>query len=205
MASIAGLRRARIQRGQESAQRRLSRLPGPTTLAEFETLAGTTGSGTRRSPTVPFRGGRLSQRDFEAASFLESQELIAEFKQQEEAAKAANLERFGQVVGGFEQLKADIGTGEQARADIGETFRRAEARGQSALVRSGLSSTTIAPTVSVRTGVEEASALGRLNETIRREKVGIETQRLGGIERREDTGPSQSLFVQLQQQLGNVA
>lgn len=215
-------RLGRVEFNRELARQRA----GLTSLAEFEEFAKidprlrtarpeTLGGGGfgGEVPSFSFRGGRLAKPQFEAATFLEQQELITEFKRQEEAATAATEKQRQDVIGGFERLKATAGEqlagfGTQARADIRETFRRGEARGQSALVRSGLASTTIAPTVSIRSAAEEADATRRLNENLRRENLGlltgIETQKLSAIERQEISGPSQSLFIQLQERLGNI-
>lgn len=117
-----------------------------------------------------------------------------------------------EVMGGLE------GLGEAEKSDIRKSYAISGAANAQALINSGLHSTTIAPAVQRQNATAEAGALSSADERLRRERLGymtdLGTRRIGYstgmtkemldfMERRTDEYPSQSLYVQLMQMLGN--
>jgi hypothetical protein len=119
------------------------------------------------------------------------------------------------------------GLGDQAKKDIFQNFRNLEAQGTQNLVSAGLAGTTARGAVTSNVARGRTDAISRLNENLRREQIGASTeidrfnastrnaysqyldsltaQKLSFMERREDEGPDQALFLQQLQQFGNVA
>jgi hypothetical protein len=145
-------------------------------------------------------------------SFLAAENLKSEYQSALDAAKTANESRYQDILGGYETRYSEAlagleGQGVQAGKDIGTTFDRVRAKNAQALVQSGLYSTTVAPAANIQAGVQETDARARLSERLSREKLGYQTglskEKLDFMERRTDTGPSESLYVNLLDRLSN--
>ena len=133
--------------------------------------------------------------------------LIAQFQAQQEAANAANEQRFQQGLEIFDRIIQQQETGgvsEQAtEAAIGRGRTKAVAQGTQALVTSGLASTTQAAGLGKKFE-EEVGVPARLQAAdVRQQRM---TQALTGkagfIERREDVGPSFSDIAGLAKSIG---
>ena len=137
--------------------------------------------------------------------------LKREYQTAYDEAKATNLARYEEILGGYgtrytEALSGLEGLGDIAKKDVRASYARSAASGAQSLISSGLHSTTIAPAFYQQNARQETDALARVNESLRREKIGYQTslsgQRLDFMERREDEYPDQNLYVQLLNQLG---
>lgn len=104
-------------------------------------------------------------------------------------------------------------------ADLNTRYNQLGAKSTQSLINSGLNSTTVAPAVQMQNEKQRQDALNLLNENLSRQKLGYQTQlskeeidavtalttgKYGVMERRDDEYPSESLYVQLLQQLGNT-
>ena len=168
--------------------------------------------------------------------------LTAAYDVKHAEATAANEERYADILGqygttvegatarGPETLQFDesqfAGLGDQAKKDIYQTYTNLNAANTQNLVSSGLAGTTARGAIQSNTARGQANALGTLNEGLRREQIGYQSdidkfnastrntysqyldsltaQKLSFMERREDDYPDQSLYLQQLQGLGNA-
>ena len=129
-------------------------------------------------------------------------------------AKAANEARYKEGQVGWNKLESDasnaIGTLGSARtAAIGQKWRELEAKGQADLANRGMHGSTLTPTLSALYKREQGSEMAQHEEAIRREKLGtmvnLRSQRLGAVERRDDTYPDMAMLANLSQLYGRFA
>lgn len=122
-----------------------------------------------------------------------------------------NLQRYEELRGLHDaridrNMERVQGLGAQAQADINRNYRNLDSSVQSDLINRGLSNSTRRATA--RTGVErERNAdTARLQEQLRREQIGLDTQlsgdKLAFMERREDTYPDLNQLIDLMRQFG---
>ena len=116
--------------------------------------------------------------------------LIGQYNQAYSEAKNANEQRYQQLLG-----IADQTTGQRA-ADITSQYGQQGANLMQQLARTGLSNTTVAPTLQQGVQREQQSALNRLADEMQQTKLGI-------IERRTDQYPDVNSLVSLIAGLGN--
>ncbi len=154
----------------------------PSNSGGFQkSYTGGTGSPLRGSASVTtYRpgygpGGGIGAPSAGVTSGLQA--LVENYNQSYGEARAANESRYQQLLG-----IADTTTGQRA-ADIQGAFQGQESNMMQKLSRSGLSGTTIAPTMQLGVQREKQSALNRLSDQMQQTKLGI-------IERRQDEGPS---------------
>lgn len=224
----------------KTAAARLTDVGGFTSALDFEKLAGQTPRS--RTANVAYAGGYLSPQEFSRAQFLQKEALTSEFETEQEAAKAANIERYedilsqygttieGATARGAETLEFNeamfAGLGDQAKKDIAQSYTNLRAAGTQGLVSSGLAGTTARGAVTAASARGTARDTAALNEQLRRERIGYGTeidrfnvatrnaysqyldsltaQKLSFMERREDIGPDQALFLQQLEKFGNV-
>jgi len=133
--------------------------------------------------------------------------LINIFAQQQASARAANIARYQQAAGLYQQALGRYGPGgtfgRGLEAQLGRTKVRDVAGGAQALAQSGLFGTTM------RAGLgkkweEEVGVPARLKlEDIRMERLTEAERALAGlIERREDVGPDIGMMAQLLSSIG---
>jgi len=133
--------------------------------------------------------------------------LIAQFQAQQEAANAANEQRFQQGLDIFDRIIKQQETGdvsEQAtEAAIGRARTKSVAQGTQALVSSGLASTTQAAGLGKKFE-EEVGVPARLQAAdIRQQRLsGALRDKAGFIERREDIGPDFGTIAGLAKSIG---
>lgn len=118
--------------------------------------------------------------------------ILAEARQRQQEARAANEARYQQLLAETEQR------GGQEREDIRQRYEDVFQRGRQDLTSAGLAGTTALG--GLRRGVAEAEtgAAGRLEERLRGERMGI-------IERREDIYPQAGQLAQIAAMAGRGA
>ena len=186
--------------------------PQLNTVADFQKFA----QGNRQSGlnTIAFGGGFLSPTDFNRAQFLEKEELTADFETKQAEARAANEERYADILAqygrtiegatarGPQLLEFDeeqfIGLGDQAKKDIAQTYTNLEAAGTQNLVSSGLAGTTARGAVTAASARGRTQATGALNESLRRERIsyGSEIDRFNATTRQAYSQYLDSLTAQ---------
>jgi hypothetical protein len=93
-----------------------------------------------------------------------------------------------------EAMRMLEGMGTQQRKDLAQRYRAAESVGMQDLVSRGLTGTTILPTMRMGYQREHENALGRLNESLRGQRLGVYGQLSGDL-----AGAMQSDYWQGQQ------
>jgi len=117
--------------------------------------------------------------------------LAQQFQDALNAANKANEDRFQQLLSEVE------GSGAQERTDINATFDRVAAGNMQDLVSRGLRTGSVATSSNTGVARQRTDALGRLEDRLRQQRLGI-------IERREDTGPDLGQLIALSQGLGRA-
>jgi hypothetical protein len=85
---------------------------------------------------------------------------------------------YGDIVGGFSGRESDLlgmleGAGDQARKDIDQDFAESESSRMQDLARRGLTGSTVSSSIAAGTERDKQDAIGRLNEALRGERVGL--------------------------------
>ena len=151
--------------------------------------------------------------NYVSAQTADRNKLTTEYQTAYDEAKAANEARYKDILAGYNTrystAMTDLqGLGEAEKAEIQRTYAQSGAMAAQQLVNTGLHSTTIAPAVQRQNTRQMQQALALSNEQLRREKLGYTTgmskERLDFMERREDTYPDSSMYVELMRQLGNT-
>jgi hypothetical protein len=162
-------------------------------------------------------------------------QLKNEYQNAYNEAKAANEARYKQILTDYDTLISDTaakyksryddamasleGMGTAAKAEINTQYDKTAGKAAQSLINSGLHSTTVAPAVQGQVEKARQQAIALLNENLRREKLGYQTElseqeiaaltalaegKLGVMERREDEYPSENMYLTLLQNLGNT-
>jgi len=148
-----------------------------------------------------------------ASGSMTTQDLINEYKKAQDEAKAVNEARYAEGVAGYDKRYGDVmsgleGMGDQTRKDIYETGEQQKAVGTQSMVSRGLTGTTVMPTMKMGYDRETASNVGRLDESLRQQKLGytegLQKDKLDYMERREDTGPDMAAYTNLLSNLGQA-
>lgn len=168
-------------------------------MSQLNMNAGT-GRRYRASPSFQFKV--LQYKNWQEAS----KKLMGTMQTAYDEAKAANLQRYGQIMQGYDTLYGKTmgsfdTTGSQARIDIADAYRRNTATGMQNLVSSGMYGTTTASALNIQAGRGEAAENARLTERLAEAKrtamVQQKTGKLDFMERREDTYPNYGQYAQL--------
>jgi len=145
---------------------------------------------------------------------VQQQAAIKEYEAKEAEAKAANEARYKEILGGYDQLIADVpsmlaGLGDQEKRDLQDYYKRTGSAAMSSLINSGLYGSTVAPTIQMQNTRRLSDAMARVNDRLNQQKVGYLTNltqgKLGVMERRDDEYPSAADFLQLMNKAGNYA
>ena len=150
-----------------------------------------------------------NQEDGEGTIMALVDELIANFQQAQERARAANETRYQQGLDIFDRIIERYKEGgtflQSTEAQLERGRTKSVAQGMQALVSSGLSSTTQAAGLGKKFE-EEVGAPARLQaQDISSQRLsGAETQKAGFIERREDVGPDYATIASLAQTIGSA-
>lgn len=160
-----------------------------------------------------FRGGSLSQSDIDRVQWLEQQEAEGKLQTSVDEAKAANLKRYEEILGGYDTRYSEAigsleGLGDAERSAVQRAYGRSEASQLSGAVKQGLVGTTVPAALTRQNTTAMANALGLVNERINRQKIGLQTslsgEKLGFQERREDVSPDIQSYMNLFKQFGNA-
>jgi len=134
-----------------------------------------------------------TQADHERRRRIASQQRLQyATTQAQEQARAASERTYTQ---GLASIK---GMGGQQRQDIATQWQGARSRGAQGLVSSGLSGTTVAPTMQAAYTRGEMGDVGRLRDR-------LQMLRLGWMGQRQDVGPNMPLLAQGSQLAGGAA
>ena len=139
---------------------------------------------------VPYQQQPIAAPDFiRNPQQYQQQQLIQQYQKAMEDARAATESRYQQALSNLE------GVGTQERADINSRYNSAGSAVNQSMVSSGLSGTTVTPTMQMGVERERTSALSRLSADLAREKNAI-------IASRNDIPPDLQLLAQLMFQAG---
>lgn len=140
-----------------------------------------------------------------------AQALFTHAAQKQEEARQANLQRYQEILSGYQGLKQEAmglvqGLGAAQQAELARRFGGIESQAYQELVNRGLAKSTVWPTVQAGIGRQYGYALANLAEQMARERLGVLTG-LGGaqlqfMERRADEYPDINTLLQLAQMLG---
>ena len=181
-----------------------------------QSIGGTTTYAPGASGTTGATGGGLSSIAGELASGTADpaqliQQLIQQNETAQEEARETNEERYQELLEEHDALESQAmglleGAGAQESADIAARWKGEASKGQQGLISSGLAGTTVAPTMSAMYARLGEADQARLSERLRMNELsvltGLRGQKLGTMERREDTYPDTTLLANLASQLG---
>lgn len=133
--------------------------------------------------------------------------LIEKFERQEEAAKTANLQRYGEIMNIMDEMIARARPGGAFERRGLEEIRREKVKGvgreTQQLISSGLYGTTTMAGTGRRWEAEVgAPARTRLEDIMEQKLSAAQMAKAGAIERREDIGPDYGMIAQLASQVG---
>jgi hypothetical protein len=181
------------------------------TYTALQLGGGGTGPVDTRSVSRTDRANAAVQANAGGSNNALIQQLLRQYSQSQRQANAANTGRYNQILGGYDRrlqgaLSGLSGMGAQSRQDIQQRGFEAKAtRGQD-LVARGLTGTTIKPAMERGVDQDMEAQLARLDESLRRERVGYQTQlegdRLSFMERRTDEQPDLNQMIALLSSLG---
>lgn len=117
------------------------------------------------------------------------QDIMSKYQASMNEARTANEDRYNQLLG------LNSAAGDQATQDINRQYSNLQAQQGQSLASRGLAGTTILPTVQAGVERNRSAALASEQERLRQERMGI-------IERRNDTYPELSYYGAMMQALG---
>ena len=134
-------------------------------------------------------------------------ELLAKFQVQQDAANAANEQRYQEGLQIFDRIIGQYETGgtfeKATEASLARGEKKAVASGTQSLVTSGLASTTTAAGLSKKYQEEVGDPARARAADVQAQRTGEAlSQKAGFIERREDIGPSFSDIASLAKSIG---
>lgn len=137
--------------------------------------------------------------------------LMGEYQRAYNSARQTNEQRYQDILGGYRDRYGEAmgllsGLGDQARRDVRSTWQTAETKGMQDLYARGMTNATLVPSMRMGYQREMTDAMGRLEEQLRREQLGWQTQlsgdTLGFMERRQDEYPSLESMANLAVAMG---
>jgi len=137
--------------------------------------------------------------------------LLDQLRASQEEAKQANLQRYAEIAGGYQDrfnrgMQTVNTLGAQEQADVRDNYHDRLAATRQNLAARGLSGTTIAPTMAMGNTREMNADLARSRERIAELRLNTDARLSGDLlgfkERREDPYPDMGMYAQLAQQLG---
>ena len=176
-------------------------------MAGYGSVTGFQSLGTRRtaqSPTVAMARRRGKAKQSGGSRSYGS--MADEYQTQLDEAKAANERRYEDILGGYEKRYSGAmstleGLGGQQRADLDREYTELGSKQQQNLASRGLAGTTLAPTLAQGLAGKRTEAMTRLNESLKRERLGYDTglsqDTLQFKERRTDAYPDLNQMQQL--------
>jgi light-regulated signal transduction histidine kinase (bacteriophytochrome) len=164
-----------------------------------------------REPTINKKNQSIYDAALNRAKMAD--QLSQQLEQQKQQAKAANLQRYNDILAGFGNLENTVNTefqnaGTQGEKDIQNNLALDQAKNTQSLVNAGMNGTTIAPSLNMAASNNANDALARLREQLRLQKLGYITDltnnKLAFMERRTDEYPDMSTYMPLINALGNT-
>ena len=146
-----------------------------------------------------------------AAQGFNPQFMFQDFQKKYDTARGANEQRYADVLGGYRDrydtgMKTLENMGQQELSDVRDSWRDRGAQAQSQLAGLGMAGTTIAPTMAAGNQRDANADAGRVNERLRRERLGYGGQfskdTLDFMERRTDEYPDIGMYANLAMQMG---
>lgn len=140
---------------------------------------------------------RQADREFQ-------RELATDYNNRLAQANAANEQRYGQILGGYDDVEkrtlAEVGNlGQDRNRQIGEEFGNASGDLDASMISRGLFNTTVRDNMQSGLRDREQVARNALAEQVGAQKAGyierLGTGKLGVMERRTDAAPSQPAFL----------
>ncbi len=145
-----------------------------------------------------------------AGSFdFSPQGIMAQYQQAYNAANAANLGRYGDILQGYtDRYDRNMGSlnkmSLQRQSDINENYNSQAANTKQRLTDLGMSGTTVAPTMAAGVERNRIADQNRLADQVLQQRVGMDAglsgDRLQFMERRTDELPDLGLYAQLAMQ-----
>lgn len=141
----------------------------------------------------------------------ELEKLLREFQKSYDLAKESNLERYDEIIKGYDQTAQNVrdfysGYGNQRRQDIRTGYNSLKSAGYQDLISRGLRGSTIAPTMAAGYHRQQVADVNRLNDQVNRARTqaltNLDTQKYGFMERRSDLYPDMSAYIQALQAAG---
>jgi len=138
-------------------------------------------------------------------------QLIESQQSAQAQAKAANEKRYSEMMTGYDDryntvMNSISGLGAQQAADINKRWSDQGAQQNQQLIDQGFGNSTVMPTMQMGIQRENSADLLRLNENLRSQQAGYQSQLLGdklsAMERRTDAYPDQGNYVELLKLLG---
>lgn len=132
---------------------------------------------------------------------------------QQRRAEEANEQRYRDILSGhgsaYDRNMATLdGMGESERASLNRRHDASQGRNTQEAISRGLGGTTVLPGMRTLTERERTQDLGDLDERLRRERIGLDTQLSGNtlsfMERREDVAPDPNALINLAMALGQA-
>lgn len=140
--------------------------------------------------------------------------ILGLFDQQrlEAEARTAEEQKFAEMMGRLTGLRGRAGReleglGTQVRSDIGKAFTAQRGAAQQNLVSRGLVGTTVQPGVMAGITSEETDAYQRLEESLARERMGVDFNITGselGVLSSQSTEPGRSILLDLSQLINSL-
>lgn len=133
-------------------------------------------------------------------------DVASDYQKAYDEAKAANEQRYQDILGGYrsrygEAMDTMEGLGRQQRKDLRSDYGQQMAQQNQYLAARGLSGTSLQPTLQQGLIGKQGEAMTRLNESLKRERLGYQTglsgDTLGFMERREDEYPDYAQMERL--------
>lgn len=177
--------------------------PPPVSVPGIDPVA--PGVGTTAAPAAG-GGGNPEQ-----ASLLK--QLMTEMQGKMDAANTANESRYQQGLAGYNDMLNNANTtldsiSGQAKKDIAQNYTNLGAQAQQNLVGRGLTGTSVPLNMNMKLASQQSGDLSRLADQTAQQRLqyqtGIQGDKLGFIERRNDVGPDYGQYLDLVKQYGDA-
>ncbi len=194
-------------------QQELQKQKGSWTLQDWKNYVSRSGANRPRGASRAWNGGYLTPEDYSRVTYLQQEEAKNKLESSYNEAKTVNEERYADILKGYGDrydtaMSSLQGLGDAEKTALENAYRISGSQQQQSLVNSGLASTTIRPAVMQQNEKQKQTALSGVNERLQREKIGLQTGLSGDTlafkERREDTYPQLSYYMDLIKQFGSV-
>lgn len=192
-------------------------VPSTTNTTGTTGNTGTTGTTNDYSGVPGYSADLLNEinngqgKTYLPVSGVTSDQLNTSFFNSWQEADLANKTRWNAAykaaMDSYLQTMNDVsGLGNQQKIDLGQTYTNLAGSAQQNVAQRGLSGTTIKPTMQMGVTRQYGDAMNRLNEQLRRERLGYQTGATNTImnvlQQRNDSYPDLTNYLMLKQGLG---